>query len=237
MAGLCRYRMKTLALILARGGSKRLPGKNIKELVGKPLIAWSIQAALGTPSVDRVLVSTDSPDIQKAALQHGAEAPFLRPEELSSDKATSVDAALHALDYAEKNWGAYDAVLLLEPTSPLRHKDDLEKGVRLLKENFATTEAVVSLGKIQLENPAYAKVVENGFIKPTEMQPKAGEYYFPYGVMYLVKASVLREKRTFYPDVVRPYFIERWQNYEVDDMCDFVCVESILKSKLNEVLK
>lgn len=228
--------MRTLALILARGGSKRLPGKNIKPLLDKPLIGWSIESALKTKAIDKVLVSTDSVDIQKAALAHGAEVPFLRPDFLSGDKATSVDAALHALNYAEVNWGKFDAVLLLEPTSPLRHRKDLTEGLELLKNKFNEADGVVSLGLIHLENPLHCKTIHNGYIIPLTGPTEGTTYYFPYGVMYLVKAEILKNKKTFYTDRMLPYVIERWQNYEVDDIYDFMCVESILKHKLEEVL-
>ena len=228
--------MRTLGLILARGGSKRLPMKNIKMLLDRPLIAWSIHSALKTPTIDKVLVSTDSAEIQKVAQDSGAEAPFLRPEELSSDKATSVDAALHALDYAEKQWGKFDAVLLLEPTSPLRQRKDLAAGIELLKNNFEAADGVVSLGKIHLENPLYCKTIKKGLLESIKGLTEGAEYFFPYGVMYLIKAEVLKSKKVFYGEKMLPYLIERWQNYEVDDIYDFMCIETILKNKLNEVL-
>ncbi|MFM6928210.1 MAG: cytidylyltransferase domain-containing protein [Bdellovibrio sp.] len=229
--------MRTLALILARAGSKRLPGKNIRHLLDKPLLAWSIESALNTSSISKVLVSTDSEEIQQVAMQYGAESPFLRPEKLSSDKATSVDAALHALDYAEENWGAFDSLILLEPTSPLRKMNDLGNGIQILKENFSDADGVVSLGKIHLENPSYCKQVHGKFIAPIELTPTSSEYYFPYGVFYLVKTSVLRGQKDFYTDKMMPYYIERWQNYEVDDIYDFHCIEAILKMKMNEVCR
>ncbi|WP_413613340.1 cytidylyltransferase domain-containing protein [Bdellovibrio sp. HCB-110] len=229
--------MKTLALVLARGGSKRLPGKNIMEICGKPLLGWTVESALNSPSIDKVLVSTDSPSIQSVALKYGAECPFLRPDYLSSDTATSVDAAIHALDYAEEKWGKFDSLILLEPTSPLRKKDDLENGVQLLRKEFNKADGVVSIGKIQLENPLYCKEIKNGFVSPLDVRAEGKDFYFPYGVFYLVKTLVLREKKAFYTDQMLPYFIERWQNYEVDDMFDFKCVESILQMKMSEVSK
>lgn len=231
--------MKILGLILARGGSQRLPGKNIKMLEGKPLIAWTIQSALNTPSIDKVLVSTDSTEIQETAIRFGAHAPFLRPATLAHDSATSFDAALHALNWAEEHWGHFDALVLLEPTSPLRKKEDLENGIQLFKERYSEIEGVASLGRVGLENPIHMKRVVEGFIEPIEIKGSADyadKYYFPYGVMYLIKTSVFREKKTFYGDRLLPLFIERWQNYEVDDEFDFSCIEAIMKMKKNEVM-
>jgi len=111
---------RILGLILARGGSKRLPGKNVKPLCGKPLVAWSVEAAVACPAVTTTVVSTDSRTIADAALAAGARVPFMRPEALAQDQSTSADAALHALDCLAAQGEEFDAVLLLEPTSPLR---------------------------------------------------------------------------------------------------------------------
>ena len=94
--------MKTVAFIFARGGSKGLPGKNIKPFGGKPLIAWSIEQALAVKRIERVIVSTDSEEIATVAQEYGAEVPFLRPKKLSTDKASSVDALIHATKFMEK---------------------------------------------------------------------------------------------------------------------------------------
>ena len=112
---------RILALILARGGSKRLPGKNIRPLAGKPLVAWSIEAARACTGIQDVVLSTDDGAIAEAARAHGARVPFLRPASLAADTSTSADAALHALDFLRDAEGKeFDAVILLEPTSPLR---------------------------------------------------------------------------------------------------------------------
>jgi CMP-N-acetylneuraminic acid synthetase len=225
--------MKTLALILARGGSKRLPGKNIRPLAGKPLIAWSIEAALASPGVDDVVVSTDDEAIARAAREHGAQVPFLRPTALAADTSTSADAALHALDHLREQAGkTYDTVLLLEPTSPLRARKDLPAVLALLQDRWDATDAVVSVGRVQLEQPAVMKRFDaDGFLHPWLDGSAGGSAvaWFPYGVAYAVKAEVLQRLRTFYPPRVLGYTIERWQNYEVDDLFDFLCIEAILK--------
>lgn len=111
-----------LAVITARGGSKGLPGKNIRLLAGKPLIAWTVEAALGAHCIERVIVSTDAPEIAEAARAAGAEVPFLRPAELATDAAGSVDVLRHAVGQCP----GFDYVLLLQPTSPLRTADDID---------------------------------------------------------------------------------------------------------------
>lgn len=224
---------RILGLILARGGSKRLPGKNIRPLAGKPLLAWSIEAARACPAVADVVVSTDDEAIARVAREHGARVPFLRPPALAGDASTSADAALHALDFLhEQEARDYDAVILLEPTSPLRASKDLPAVAELLARRWDETDAVVTVGRVQLEQPAVMKRMEaDGRLAPWTDLP-AGEApvaWFPYGVAYAVKTEALRRHRSFYPPRVLGYTIERWQNYEVDDLFDFLCVEAVFR--------
>ena len=226
--------LRTLGLILARGGSKRLPGKNLKLLHGKPLLAWSIEAALACPEIGMTLVSTDSQEIADVALRHGAQVPFLRPEALAQDHSTSADAALHALDCLHDRAIEFDAVLLLEPTSPLRASGDLSGVARRLAQRWDEVDAVVTVGKVHLEKPEVMKALGADarllpWLAPGAAAPGSGEAWFPYGVAYMVKVAALRKWRSFYPPKVAGYTIERWQNYEVDDEFDFICIESIVK--------
>ena len=227
---------RILGLILARGGSKRLPGKNIRPLAGKPLIAWSIEASRACPAIAATVVSTDSEAIAEVARGAGAEVPFLRPAPLAQDRSTSADAALHALDHLRDVLGReYDAVVLLEPTSPLRARSDLAGVCERLVSRWDDTDAVVTVGRVQLEQPEVMKALgADGFLTPW-LTPAAGEgggprpvAWFPYGVAYAVKVSAMRQWRSFYPPRVLGYTIERWQNYEVDDEFDFVCIEAIV---------
>jgi len=121
--------MKILAIIPARAGSKRLPNKNKLPLGGKPLIVWSIEAAQSIPEICDILVSTDDPEIAGIAKEAGALVPWLRPAELATDTATSVDVALHAIDWYEQNKNTVDGVLLLQPTSPFRSKEMIVNGI------------------------------------------------------------------------------------------------------------
>jgi CMP-N-acetylneuraminic acid synthetase len=226
--------LRTLGLILARGGSKRLPGKNLKPLHGKPLVAWSIEAALACREIGMTLVSTDSQEIADVARRHGAQVPFLRPEALAQDHSTSADAALHALDWLRDSAMEFDAVMLLEPTSPLRASGDLSGVARRLAERWDEVDAVVTVGKVHLEQPAVMKILGDGdllspWLAPDAAARHASDAWFPYGVAYMVKVAALRKWRSFYPPKVAGYTIERWQNYEVDDEFDFICIESIVK--------
>ncbi|MGZ7095272.1 MAG: acylneuraminate cytidylyltransferase family protein [Methanobacterium sp.] len=228
---------KILCIIPARGGSKRLTGKNILDLCGKPLIAWTIEQARASKYLDKIIVSTDDEEIARISREYGAEVPFLRPAQFAEDDSPTIDAIKHAIEFLKNQGELYDILVLLEPTSPLRKKDDIDKAINIfLKENYRS-DSLVSLGKVHLEDPVIMKKVDSGLVKPfidVNMHQSDFEAYFPYGVIYLSKIDKLLQNKTFYQDHTVPYLIERWQNYEVDDIYDFICIESIMKLKLNE---
>ena len=234
---------KILGLIPARGGSKGLPGKNIKPLLGIPLIAWTVKQALRSKYLDRVIVSTDSMEIARAAKKYGAEIPFMRPKELAADKSNIIDTVLHALSYFEKSGINFDYLALLETTSPLRKDNDIDKAIKKLIDCGGKAESLVSVGKIALEHPEYAKIITgNNRVKPyacngrrpTALRQKLPDAYFPYGVIYLSKVSAIKKYNAVYPGRIWPYVIERWQNYEINDILDFLCIEAILKNRKKE---
>jgi CMP-N-acetylneuraminic acid synthetase len=234
---------KILAIIPARGGSKGLPGKNIKSLLGKPLIGWTIEQAKASKYIDEIFVSTDSREIADVAENFGISVPFLRPKELASDTSPSSEFVLHTINYYRNKDSNFDYILLLEPTSPLRKKKDIDKAIELLKEGDNSI-GVVSLGEVHTEHPNIVKYVsEDGKILPfVNNQTKVthrqslSKAYFPYGVVYLVKTEYFEKEMKFYEENTTPYFIERWQNYEVDDIFDFLCIESILNYKKEDII-
>ena len=193
--------LRILALITARGGSKRVPGKNIRPLGGKPLIVWSIDVAKELPEVCDILVSTDIREIAEVATGAGALAPWLRPAELSTDAASSVDACLHALDWYEATYGSVDGLMLLQPTSPFRRRDTVVRGIEL----FRSTQRRSVLGLSPARSHPMWCVQVNGL----SMQPfldKGGvslrsqdlpEVYAPTGAFYLISPTELREHRSF----------------------------------------
>lgn len=230
---------KIIAIIPARGGSKGLPKKNIKLLAGKPLIAWTIEQAKKSKLIDKLIVNTDSQEIAKIAEKYGAEVPFIRQKELAQDNSSIYDVIFDTLDRFNKNGSEFDIVVLLEPTSPLRKEGDIDKAINLFLKNYEKTDSLVSVGQIHTENPSITLKTEGELIKPymkTDFSrrqdfPKA---YFPYGVIYISKTDALRKTRKFYQKKTAYYLIERWQNYEIDDVYDFICVEAIMKQKLNK---
>lgn len=138
-------RDRVLGLIPARGGSKRLPGKNLMELRGRSLLQHAIDAGLKARGIDRLIVSTDDPAIAEAARSGGAEAPFLRPAELATDEASSLDVVRHALDWAEQvEPGQFGHVVLLQPTSPLRTAEDIDRTLALCRDARCSTAVSVS---------------------------------------------------------------------------------------------
>lgn len=228
---------KVIAIIPARGGSKGLPNKNIKELHGKPLIGWTIEQALATKEFDSVVVTTDSNEIADIAKAYGAEVPFLRPVELSTDTATTYSAVEHCLEYYLSNFNKeFDIVALLEVTSPLRENDDLSSMLQKFDENYNCCDAVTSLGEVG-EHPAIVKkICSQGYLESvlkeeqdvTRRQDNS-KAYFPYCVAYMIKRDVLSSVQSFYPENALPYFIKRYQCYEIDDIYDFLAVENIMK--------
>lgn len=227
----------TIAIITARAGSKGLPGKNIRSLVGKPLIVWTIEKALKSLHLDAVVVSTDGEEIAEISRQAGADVPFLRPEKLASDTASSYDAIRHALDHYERSGRKFDYTVLLEPTSPLREDDDIDRVLRRLDDNCDAYDSIVTLGqvhehpsimkKLSEPGPAIAPFVDN--LTMTARRQDAKPAWFPYGVAYAAKTDVLLAQNTFYTERCLGFPIRRYQNYEIDDLYDFLCVEAVMK--------
>jgi CMP-N,N'-diacetyllegionaminic acid synthase len=235
---------KILAVIPARGGSKGLPKKNVRPLLGKPLLAWTIEAAKQSKHITTVFVSTDDAEIAKVSEEYGVIVPVLRPAELSTDKSSIYDAINFILDSFEEKGQFFDIIILLEPTSPLRKAGDIDRAIEDFITNYDAADSLISIGEVQLEHPYSMKLVENGRVKPFittqetyNQRQEMPVFYFPYGVIYLSKVKTLRESGTFYQKNTLPYIIERWQNYEINDIFDFYCVESVLKQQLHEVME
>lgn len=233
------YKKRTIiAVIPARGGSKGLPGKNIRPLCGRPLIEWTILRALESTLIDCVCVTTDSEEIATIARNAGAEVPFLRPPELASDTSPTLAAVDHTLDfYAGVQEREFDYISLLEPTSPLRHPGDIDAMLRKLIDSEADFDSIISIGEIS-EHPTIVKRKSGDTLVPycpdlpiASRRQENDAAYFPYGVGYMVRVEALRRERTFYTKRGTYYEIRRYQNYEIDDLQDFLCVEAIMKNE------
>lgn len=233
------YKNKTfLGIIPARGGSKGLPGKNIKELCGKPLIAWSIESGLKSKYLDEVMVTTDSKDIANIAKQYCASVPFLRPDVLANDTATSFDAIKHTIEfYKNEMKKEFDYIVLLEPTSPLREARDIDIAIEQLFNSNA--DSIVGICKTEDQNPAFLVFknekdfisgYENHDMKVLRRQDIKDVYFFE-GTIYISKTDVLLNKKTFYHENTIGYVVPKYKSLEIDDIDDFIMVEAIMKHK------
>ena len=225
--------MKILALILARCGSKRLPGKNIRKLGGKPLIIWSIDIVKDIAEICDILVSTDDPAFASVSKEAGAFVPWLRPANLSSDTATSVNAALHALDWYETEKGAVDGLLLLQPTSPFRTIDSVRKGIELFRKN--SQNPVISVSPTHA-HPMLTFKMDGDYLVPfmqeDGMQTLSQDLppaYVVNGSFYLISPTSLREKRSFVGNKTMPLVIESPQeSLDIDTEFDFEFAEFLV---------
>ncbi len=224
-----------IGIIPARGGSKGLPGKNRKEMCGKPLIAWTIEKALKARFLDVVVVSTDSLEIAEIAKSYGAQVPFLRPSELASDTSSSYEVIRHVLDHYRSNSDSdFTYTMLLEPTSPLREDDDIDRVIKMLDSNYDSYDSIVTVGEVG-EHPSIMKRFSGKNLMQfcpdlaqTIRRQDNTPAYFPYGVCYLAKTLSLLEEDTFYMRRCMGFEIKRYQRYEIDDIYDFICTEAIM---------
>lgn len=228
---------KILGIILARGGSKGLPGKNTRVLCGKPLIAWSINAALESKYIDDVIVSTDDEKIAEISRNYGAETPFLRPPALATDDAKSIDAILHALDFLAGKSRYYDTLALLEPTSPLRTPSDIDSALGYMLDNNLSS--VVSVCKAESAHPSFMFSInpDNRLSPLKEAYPNSLRrqdilpLYYLDGTIYCSKIKTLRAEKGFYHSETFAYLVPKWKALEIDDLDDFLMVEAIMKAK------
>jgi len=226
-----------ISVIPARFGSKGLPGKNTKHLCGKPLIAWSIEQSLSSNLIDTVVVSTDSNEIANISKDYGAEVPFIRPSNLATDDASTLSVVQHCLDYYLNQDHTFDYLVLLEPTSPLRKNNDIDNMLTKLDLSCKDFDSIVSLGETHA-HPSILKIYKNDLVSSFLNSPSVSSFrrqdldsvYFPFGVAYIVKIDTLLKEKTFYTHKCMGYLIERWQNYEIDDLCDFLCVEAMINA-------
>lgn len=225
---------KILAIIPARGGSKRLPRKNILPIAGKPLIQWTIEASTLSKYVDTTFVSTDSPEIASISTDCGLNIPYLRSDSLSSDTASSMDVILDAINNFELSGHVFDLVLLLQPTSPLRDYKDIDEAIELFIEKSA--DAVVSVTECD-HSPLWANVLPcdfnlSGFIPDSVLKKRSQDmptYYRLNGAIYLFKVKDVKNNIS-YLSLPKPFAfpMSKMHSIDIDDEFDFVVAESFL---------
>ena len=228
---------KILAVIPARGGSKGLAGKNIKPLLGKPLILWSVEQAKNSKYIDEIFVSTDSREIADIVEADGHKIPYLRPACLADDNASSMDVLLNVIEFYEKNGQFFDIILLLQPTSPLRTPDDIDGAVEYFFMKKAT--GVISVTQAE-HHPLWANVLPQdlslkGFLAP-EIKNKNRQqlpvYYRYNGAIYLTYTDYFKEHKEFLGDEAYAYVMPQYRSVDIDSIYDFKLAEIIMKEVL-----
>ena len=218
---------KTIAIIPARGGSKGLPGKNIKLLNGKPLIAYSIEAAKSVSRIDQIIVSTDSEEIAATARSCGAEVPFLRPAQLATDESPTIDLIIHCLDMIPDA----TTVVLLQPTSPFRLAIDIEECLDLYQRNTHTS--VVSVTE-SAKHPAWMYSIDKNrtLNKVLDMDASRRQdlptIYCLNGAVYVASRELLKEKRTFLFESTLGYVMPQKRSLDIDTTDDWEYAEYLL---------
>ena len=223
--------MSLLALIPARGGSKGIPRKNIRELCGKPLIAWSIEAAQKASSVDQIVVSTDDEEIADIARSYGAEVPFLRPAELARDDTPGIATVHHALE----QFPAVKQILLLQPTSPLRSAEDIDGIVNMFQKQQNPSE--ISICESQKHPNWMFSYGEDGTLSPFMDTPIATrrqdlpKVYVVNGALYLAKTEWLRQACSFLSPETIGYVMPQERSADIDTPSDWEWIEFLMKKK------
>jgi CMP-N-acetylneuraminic acid synthetase len=228
-----------LGIVPARGGSKGVPGKNLRPLAGRPLLDYTACAARESGVLDRIILSTDSPDIAEVGVCVGLEVPFLRPPALAADDTPMVPVVEHTLTMlAEQGWRP-DIVVLLQPTSPLRRGDHICDAVTLLRETQA--DSVVSVVELPLDHsPDYLMRIESGRLEPflpegTRLYRRqdARPAYWRDGTVYAFWRQTLERSGGIYGTNCRPLLLNRGESVSIDSVEDWEAAERMLAARLS----
>ena len=226
---------RILAVIPARSGSKGLPNKNILNCAGKPLIQWTIEAALGASNVTEVLVTTDSMEIQNIAKQAGAWSPFLRDEKLSGDESSIVDVVKDAIFRVDGLKDAFDLVLLLQPTSPLRTSEHIDEAIEyFLNQRKSNKDTLVSVMEIEQKVLWTQGINSKGYMYShfnidltNPRRQDLSNCYSPNGAIYL---SPILDFSGFYGEHTIPFIMQQEASIDVDYKSDLDLVSALLSN-------
>ena len=237
--------MKILGITLARGGSKSVPRKNIRSILGVPLIGYTICEALRSKFITRYIVSTDSEEIRDVALKYGAEVPFLRPSEYATDTASSVAALQHAVTWIEQDEGVkYDYIIELMCTNPLKTVNDIDAAIEKLIKTGA--DSVIAVHKLEDHHPVRIKKIEHDRIidfclpetpesRRQDLKPDA---YVRSGSIYALRRDHLMvEGRRYGSYESRPYILPEERAINVDTEIDFLISENVLSRNFRDYIK
>lgn len=229
--------MRILGLVPARGGSKGVPGKNVRPLAGHTLLEYTARAARESGVLDRVVLSTDSPEIADAGRRAGLEVPFMRPVMLAADETPMVPVIEHALtEVSRAGWSA-DIVVLLQPTSPLRRPDHIRDAVAMLRDTGA--DSVVTVVEVPRHlSPDYVMRIEAGRLKPflpdgarVTRRQDARPAYSRDGTVYAFRRSTIEKTGGIYGDDCRPLLIDARDSLSIDSPADWDQAERLLAAR------
>lgn len=228
--------LRVLGLVTARGGSKGIPRKNIVEVAGKPLVAWTLEAALAS-SLDRVVVSTDDGEIADVARRWGGEVPFRRPAELARDDSPHLPVVRHAVEWLEEHEGYRpDVVALLQPTSPLREPRDIDGAIRLMEEKGA--DSVVAVAESPVHPYQMYGLTEEGRLEGIGPRPEGyvrrqevPPVYVVNGAIYLMRRALLETADTFVTESAHGYLMPRSRSLDVDDPWELRLADLLLRER------
>jgi N-acylneuraminate cytidylyltransferase/CMP-N,N'-diacetyllegionaminic acid synthase len=226
-----------IAIVPARGGSKGLPGKNIKELLGKPMIAYTIEEALKSKYITEVIISTDCIEIEEVAKKYGAKSPFLRPEHLATDSAKAIDNYIYTVDRLNNEFG-YNIkdFAVLQPTSPLRTVEDIDGAIELFKDRKA--DSVVSYTeehhpiewhKYITKDGKFENIFEEKLLNRQEIKKS----YFPNGAVFVFDYEMIKQGK-YYSDNSYAYIMPRSRSVDVDTIEDFKYIEFLMRGNYEQ---
>jgi CMP-N,N'-diacetyllegionaminic acid synthase len=229
--------MRILGLVPARGGSKGVPGKNLRRLGGRPLLEYTAQAAAGSGVLDRVVLSTDSPEIADAGRRAGLDVPFMRPIELAQDDTPMLPVVEHALAALDAEAWTADVIVLLQPTSPLRRPEHIRHAVDLLQRTGA--DSVVTVVEIPRHlSPDYVMRIDEGVLRPflgegarVTRRQDARPAYSRDGTVYAFRRDTLERFGNIYGDDCRPLVLDPADSLSIDSPGDWDAAERALASR------
>ncbi len=230
---------RILGIIPARAGSVGLPQKNILPLLGRPLIVWTIEKAIASKYLDRVIVSTDNEEIAAVSMNYGAYVPFIRPEELSTGNAKAINVIMHSIDYFLSNNEFYDLVMLLQPTSPLRITQDIDNAVEYLFSKGA--QSVVSVCESEY-HPYLMNILPpdgnmESFLRPEAINSNRQElsvFYRLNGAIYLAYCDYLKSSMSFTGRGTFAYIMPQERSIDIDSLLDFKVAEALMTNTEKE---
>jgi CMP-N,N'-diacetyllegionaminic acid synthase len=231
-----KNKKSVLGIIPARGGSKGVLRKNIRNVAGAPLISYTLKAALNCSCLSRVIVSTDDLEIASVARMNGGEV-MMRPEEFARDDTPMIPVITHVLSSLAQNNEVYDIVVLLQPTTPLRSSEDIDAAVDLLDKSEA--DSVVSAYRVEDNHPSRMYKISDGYFRPYDKEPEGNlrqdlpDVFHRNGAIYASRYSQLVENKSILGDKILPYIMPRERSVNIDDEFDLKIADFLLNRKKN----